>query len=426
MNVVSVSWGDHLAFGEGDGRLDAPEKVARRMQAWKAELDADAMHWRVNRVRIPGRFQAARGYRHASQSSAQALRWDEHALVPAIAHEAGLDAWLYVTLFDDGWPLAPPAVRAVSHHNAMHGMHVAWQSELTRSHPEWVAVDRSGRRRQWGVVSLAYPEARRAFVERWRGLLAGTRFDGLFVCLRSQSRPPDDADAFGFNEPARAEFRARYGVDVLDGGGDRQAWRDLLGDYLTTFLVELRGALAGDGRRLGVGVARGDVLGPPLGNTTLRWREWVARRLVDQLVVDQNSSQCPSMWHQLWPMHRGSGYLQNYLDGSGLPPLVEHLRGAYGPAVCGSGTALYVARQWRERLPEEERALTAIPGVAGLVFSSFRHDNPGPVARGDWRAGRISPGSRGAGARRRSPQGPTASPAPAAPVPPPRRAGRAG
>lgn len=27
-NVVSVSWGDHLDFGEGDGRLDTPEKLA--------------------------------------------------------------------------------------------------------------------------------------------------------------------------------------------------------------------------------------------------------------------------------------------------------------------------------------------------------------------------------------------------------------
>ncbi|HEU5257636.1 MAG TPA: hypothetical protein VFU28_16695 [Vicinamibacterales bacterium] len=30
-------------------------------------------------------------------------------------------------------------------------------------------------------------------------------------------------------------------------------------------------------RRLGVGVARGDVLGPPLGNTTLHWRDWTSR-----------------------------------------------------------------------------------------------------------------------------------------------------
>jgi hypothetical protein len=100
------------------------------------------------------------------------------------------------------------------------------------------------------------------------------------------------------------------------------------------------------------------------------------------------------MWHQLWPMHRGTGYLQNYLDGEGLPPLTAHLHTTYAPVVCGSGTSLYVARQWSERSAGEEREIAAVPGVSGLVFSSFRHDNPGPIAHGDWRGGRIISGSR--------------------------------
>jgi hypothetical protein len=155
-------------------------------------------------------------------------------------------------------------------------------------------------------------------------------------------------------------------------------------------LTELRDELKRRGladRRIGVGVVRGDVLGPPLGNTTLHWRDWVRSGLIDHLIVNQNSSQCPSMWHQLWPMHRGGGYAQNYLDGQGLPALADHLRTTYAPAVDGSTTRLFVARQWCQRCADEERELCAIPGVAGLVFSSFRHDNPAAIARGDWRAG---------------------------------------
>jgi hypothetical protein len=388
MNIVTVSWGDHLTFGEGDGRLDTAEKVARRMHAWRDELDAVAVHWRLLRARIPGRFSAARGYRHPSLTAARTIGWDDFASVPDLAHEAGLEAWLYVSLFDEGWPLPPPRVRDVSYHNAMHWRHVAWQSDLTRTHPEWLVVDRAGRRRQWGVVSCAYPQVRRAFIERWLTWLQPTRFDGLFVCLRSQSRPADHADQFGYNAPLRKTFRERYGVDPAKRDFEPQAWRDMCGGCLTTLLVELREALALQGRRLGVGVARGDVLGPPLGNWTLQWREWVRRGLVDQLVIDQNSSQCPSMWHRLWPMHSGTGYLQNYLDGNGLPPLLEHVRDAYGPAVLGTSTLLYVARQWHERSPHSERALCAVPGVTGLAFSSFRHDNPGPIARANWVAGR--------------------------------------
>jgi hypothetical protein len=390
MNIVSVSWADHLVFGDGDGRLDTPEKVARRMRVWRHDLGAGALHWRVLRTRIPGRFHAARGYRHPSLTASRSLTWDDFAKVPALAHDAGLEAWLYTSLFDDGWPLAPPRERERSHHNAMHGQHVAWQSELTRTHPDWLAVDRTGHTRQRGVVSLAYPEARRAFIERWIELIASTRFDGLFICFRSQSRPADDADQFGFNEPVRRDFRARYRADILRDDFDRQAWRDLLGEYITTLLMELRDELKRRGqaeRRIGVGVARGDVLGPPLGNTVLHWRDWIRRGLVDQLVVDQNSSQCPSMWHQLWPMHRGTGYAQNYLEADVLPPLENHLRSTYAPAFRGSTTRLFVARQWCPRCAEVEQRLRAIEGVEGLVFSSFRHDNPNAIARGDWRAG---------------------------------------
>jgi hypothetical protein len=391
MSIVSVSWGDHLSFGEGDGRLDTPETLARRMRLWRDELGADAVQWRMLRARIPGRFSAASGYRHPSDTAAASLGWDDFDVVPALARDAGLSSWLYVTVFDEGWPLAPDDVRAVSYHNDMHGQHVAWQSELTRSHPEWLVVDRSGRERQDGVVSLAYPEARRAFIDRWMRLVEPTSFDGLFLCLRSQSKPADTADQFGFNEPARADCRRQYGVDVASDTFDVRCWRVLLGSYLTALLSELRTELASVGRKLSVGCARGDVIGPPLGNATLQWRDWARRGLVDRLVVNQSSSQCPSMWHQLWPMHRGTGYVQNYLDGSGMPALDEQLATIYAPALAGTGTSLFVARQWHERSRENEHDLCAIDGVAGLVFSSFRHDNPDAIRRGDWRAGRLPP-----------------------------------
>ncbi len=390
MDIVSVSWADHLTFGEGDGRLDTPEKVARRLRRWRDELGAGALHWRVLRASIPGTFHAARGYEHPSLTASRALTWDDLNQVPALAHDAGLEAWMYVPVFDEGWPLASPRERERSHHNAMHGQHVAWQSDLTRTHPQWLVVARDGRTHQPGAVSLAYPDARRAFIERWTKLLAPTRFDGLFICFRSQSRPAEHGDQFGFNGPVRADFLARYGVDILRDDFDVQAWRDLVGEYVTSLLAELREAFGRAGlgdRRIGVGVARGDVLGPPLGNATLQWRQWVRGGLVDHLIVNQNSSQCPSMWHQLWPMHRGSGYVQNYLDGSGLPALADHLRRTYAPVVEASETKLFVARQWSERREDAERQLRAIAGLEGLVFSSFRHDNPSAIARGDWRAG---------------------------------------
>jgi hypothetical protein len=147
----------------------------------------------------------------------------------------------------------------------------------------------------------------------------------------------------------------------------------------------LRSDLNQLGVQLAVGAARGDILGPPLGNTTLDWSTWVDEDLIDALIINQNSSQCPSMWHQLWPMHRGYGYFQNYIDGDNLPPLRDHLQATYAPCIANRPVEMYVARQWDARSEREEAILLEQPSVSGLVFSSFRHDNPEALARGDWR-----------------------------------------
>ncbi len=385
MNIASCSWPDHLAFGEGDGRLATPDAVARRLDAWRDGLGAGTVHWRLLRTRIPGHFMAASGHQHPTARAARAIDWNELAVVPRLVHAAGLEAWLYVSVFDEGWPLPPDAERAASHHNAMHGQHVAWQSAFSRAHPELTVVDRPGERRQWGVLALDYPDVRAQFVARWSALLGQGEWDGLFVCLRSQSRPASDGDEFGFDPPVRDAFLARHGRDILHEPFDRPAWRDLRGASLTTLLAEIRAAI-GPHIRIGIGAPRGDVIGPPMGNMTLCWRDWIARQLVDALVVNQSSSQCPSMWHQLWPMHRGGGYVQNYLTGDGLMALGAELSREYGPALEGGTTALYVARQWTPRSAADEAGLAAHPSVSGLVFSTFRHDNPAAIARDDWRA----------------------------------------
>jgi hypothetical protein len=385
-NIVSVSWGDHLTFGEGDGRLASLEALRRRMERWEGELNAATVHWRLTRAHIKGHYYAARGRRHPLRDQDRKLGWNFFQVVPQLAHSFGMKAYLYVSLFDEGWPLLPKKIREVSYHNAMHFQHTSWQSTFSRANPEYTLIDRSGQQRQWGVLCPAYPEVRSHFCSRFVNLLQNTKFDGLFVCLRSQSRPVDFADQFGLNEPVRQDYLARYGRDICTEDFDLQAWRDLLGEYLTTFLSELRHRLNSLGVRLSVGVPRGDVLGPPMGNTSIYWRDWVNRGIVDELVINQNSSQCPSMWHQLWPMHRGYGYLQNYLDGHNMPPLMHHLSSAYGPVLGSRRVELYVARQWDERAEVEERELLSHPAVKGLVYSSFRFDNPGPVARNNWKA----------------------------------------
>jgi hypothetical protein len=64
--------------------------------------------------------------------------------------------------------------------------------------------------------------------------------------------------------------------------------------------------------------------------------------------------------------------------------LEKDLTSAYLPVFQKQCAKLYLARKWHQRSLEKERDLLGYPCVEGLVFSSFRHDNPGPIRRNDW------------------------------------------
>lgn len=385
-HIMSVSWGDHLLFGEGDGRLGTPDALESRTAVWRDELGARILHWRIRKTRTPGHFQTASGQEHPIVASGRDIDWDDFGVVPEIAHGAGLAAYMYVSLLDNGWPLLPPDVRRVSYHNAMHGREICWQNDFTRGDPDLQVVDRSGEVYQWGVPCLAYPEVRSHYRKQFTGLIEGTEFDGLFVCLRSQSRPAEFADQFGFNEPIRRQYLSEHGKDICRETFNLQAWRDLSGRYLTMFLEALRTDLSDAGYKLALGVSRGDILGPPLGNATMDWRHWVEHDLVDHLVMNQNSRRCPSTWIDFWPMHRNSGYLEDYTKPIDVECFLDRIRLQYAPLFTNNKAELYIARQWDERDEKVEAAMCAEPAVDGLVFSSFRYDNPEALDRADWRA----------------------------------------
>jgi hypothetical protein len=385
-NIASVSWSDHLIFGEGDGKLATIDALTRRMQCWKQELNVGTIHWRCTRDRIKGRFYEGSGHQHFFRAAKPEVDWDDFEVIPEITHQLGVQVFLYVSLFDEGWPLLPKKERKVSYHNRMHCQHVSWQSDFSRTNSQYTMSDRALQKCQWGVLCLGYAKVRKHMIRRYIRLLREGNFDGLFVCLRSQSRPADHADQYGFNDPVYQEYLKRHGIDIRKEDFDLQLWRDLQGDYLTCFLKELRCALNDAQVLLSVGVPRGSVIGPPMGNTTLQWPIWVREGIINQLIIDQNSSKCPSMWHELWPMHRGHGYLQNYLNGHGMDLLEEDIVNTYAPVFNGKSAKMYVARQWKKRSRTKENELLALPGVTGLVFSSFRHDNPGPIERNNWNA----------------------------------------
>ncbi len=165
---------------------------------------------------------------------------------------------------------------------------------LLLDHQEWAPLDRWGERRQPGPIELAYPEARRAVVDRFTSEVLDGGYDGLFLYTYIENYSTRFEDEFGFNAPIVAEYRRRYGVDIRTEPFDRRLWGELRGEYVTGFLEQLHRSLQSHGRRLSVALsakAPDRIQDHPLNSgrisssIRLDWRTWVERGLVDEIAI---------------------------------------------------------------------------------------------------------------------------------------------
>ncbi|MBL9215935.1 MAG: family 10 glycosylhydrolase [Opitutaceae bacterium] len=380
--ILTLSWGDVIWQHEGQGAaaLDTPDKLRESVRTWK-DKGVTKVHFRVDDFRILLFHEGARigGDRYAELAGRTTRAAWEQNLV-AVAVEAlkreGIEIQAYITIFDEG---SPPAVIFGN------GVPFPWQSRFTRDHPEFLACDRSptasGRKYHWGVPEYAYPEVREHMLRMITTFSDAYAFDGVFLSIRTHSAPPEHADQFGFNEPVVREYEKRYGRNILLQDFDLAKWRDLRGEYLTQFLRDVRAHLNAKGQRLAIGIPQGDHLGPPFGNLTLAWRQWVRERLVDEIVVG-HISQERARYPRL--MQRASGYVQNQEEGLNLPPIEQDVAESYGPLCRQHGVKLYVdperfgyvyahpaygpGRQPPEVHARLKQVLEALPDVAGLTY----------------------------------------------------------
>ena len=376
LNIANVSWGDHLEWGAGSARLGTPDDFARSVERWVTRDGAGRIHFREQEYyRRHGRTLRPRP---RDEIFLDRPGFDENAEIIRRGHQAGLPVYLYVTIFDESWletdwawPWDPTT---------------NWLSDYVRDHPDDVLVDREGRERLWGVLDYNAPAAREYRVSVVRELLDEHDWDGLFVCTRSQSRPAAHGDQFGFNGPSLARYRERTGRDAVADPFDLDAWRAVRGEGPTALLRDLRTMTRERGKAMSVGIPRGDVMGPPIGNLALDWRGWARGRLVDSLVIGQISEICPSAWVHLWPEAPVSGHLLDPVRFVGLRPLADDLDAVFGPVMAAAGVELYLSRLHDHPDPAAEAALLAgHPLLAGIQYSTFRRDLGGDAASLPWR-----------------------------------------
>lgn len=170
-------------------------------------------------------------------------------------------------------------------------------SRFAVEHPEFMSKGRDGRSwLEWdvgepvlgydvGYLGLAHPEvrdyARRELVAFARDFGAdGVQLEFLPVLAAGERVWP-----LGYDEPALAEYRRRFGVDARSVPADDPAWARLRAEYVTQFFRELRRDLDALGRPVEIAAATEGIWARPdeaykLG---LDWPTWVEEGLIDAL-----------------------------------------------------------------------------------------------------------------------------------------------
>jgi len=369
-NLVYVSWGDQIMVGRGDALLDAPERIRRQFDCWNRGYDGKAVLWRMSSVCLKRFYKRRTTSDFIKRYNATVDRiyreFDPIAVARESAHRNGMEFLLYMTFQDHGAPTTE-----------LYGgvTPFPWQDRVTLEKPYLQTVDRNGNY-HYGVLELAYPEARRIMVERMRAFVEEFRADGLYVCPRTHSLPALHADQFGFSKPVVAEYAKRYGIDILEdprfdyrspafapADPAVERWRRLRGEYRVQFYRELRGALPG--KTIYAGIPRGRYLGPPFGNLYLDWESLVREKLVDGLVLRVYSG--AGLHTPLRVPHDSIGYLSSEDDHFGVPEPETAVSEVYGPLCARHGVKCFF--NTGRLTPRDKRWVETEALLAGLMLN---------------------------------------------------------
>ena len=227
------------------------------------------------------------------------LKWSRHLineekLEPMIVRNAkklGMEVWGVSTLGDWGSTADTPCFNDYPFSN---------ESRLRVEHPEWVPVDKYGKRRQGGTIEFAYPEARKALVDLHIQVFKDADYSGMVFLTYVENFSLRFEDEYGYSEPIVQEFKKRYGVDIrtqeFTKYGSKYDWHRLRGEYVTAYLRELKTELNKLGGKLGVFMnpdrpnypmtwATLPHTHPTIGAMYMDYQTWIKDGIVDKLIV---------------------------------------------------------------------------------------------------------------------------------------------
>ena len=301
MANVFISSGDNHWLGESLP-MDSEQSFRDGIQFLKDAMGMKILYWRGLQEAAWAKTHVVRdeNFRYASM-----LRDHGPDLIVEkklerrlcdIAAEMGVDVWGVATLGDWGASADTPGFNDFPFHG---------ENRLRLDHPEWVPVDKYGRRRQGGAIEFAYPEARKALVDLHVGLVGEAGYKGVMFLTYVENFSLRFEDEFGYSQPIVEEFKKRYRIDIryepFTKYASKADWHRLRGEYVTAYLRELKTELAKLDVKLGVFLnpdrphypmtwATLPHVHPTIGAIYMDYQAWIRDGIVDRLAVYGSSS----------------------------------------------------------------------------------------------------------------------------------------
>ena len=430
-NLLSLSLGDLYAVCRGDARVDTPGRIDRAVELWVKAYQCDMVLWRVDTVHLDYFDMAKTGYiaKHREKMVEMRKKFDHHAAGREAAHRSGAKFLLNLSFNDGGFPAVVDGCKVPYY----------YQDKTLIEHPEYQEVDKRGVY-HYGYRDLSNPDARKEMVDRIAKYVRDLKADGVYLNTRTHTglysmhpsyKPgPHHADRFGFGKNAVAEYKRRYGIDVMTDprfdytapefapkSVEMENWRKLRGEYFLQFYREVREAIGKD-KILLLPLPLGEYMGSSGGNIYVDHERIIREKLGDGLVLGIASGYVPV------EKHRALGYLSSEArDANYNVPTFEQYAAKYGKLANEKGVKLYTVpfapwnralKQTIEKNPywtgvsidnltsqslgilDDNPALRPTKGVfsveaivspadvnsLGQIVSKYNHRNPNVIQRG--------------------------------------------
>ena len=353
-NILNLSLGDLYATGRGAEKMDSPEAIELGISTWKEMYDIEYVSWRFNDDHMDNFNMSNRGYVGWQMREYEKMRawFDDNVVGQEVAHRLGLKFLLNYSFNDGGWPEKVDGYPKV---------YYCYQDKELIEHPEWQEVDRTGAY-HWGYLDLSNPEARQMALRRIKRYVTKLKADGLYLNTRSHSgvysaHPrytpgPHHADRFGFGKNLVAEYKRRYGINILTDprfdckspefapkSVEVENWRKLRGEYFLTFYKEVRETLGKD-KILFIGLPLGSYMGSSGGNIYVDHEQIIKSGIADGFVLGISSGFVPV------GKQRQLGYLSSEeKEANYNVPTFEAFLKKYGPLAAQYNVKLFNAQR---------------------------------------------------------------------------------